>query len=93
VSIDAAPPRNAGISSRPGLVVEARKRIEGRVVCASDNKTVSVEVTRLVVDPKSKKRVRRSKKYHAHDEDNSCKLGDFVTLAMSRPYSKTKRFI
>ncbi|KAI5079620.1 hypothetical protein GOP47_0005099 [Adiantum capillus-veneris] len=54
------------------LQVQAMKRIKGKVVCSSNDKTVSVEVVRLYTHPKYKKRIRASKRYHAHDEENRC---------------------
>ncbi|KAJ7539764.1 hypothetical protein O6H91_11G107900 [Diphasiastrum complanatum] len=77
----------------PGrLRIEAAKKIQGKVVCATNDKTVAVEVTRIFADPKYKKRVKTSKKYHAHDPENACKVGDVVTLAKCAPVSKTKKF-
>ncbi|KAH7425749.1 hypothetical protein KP509_11G069100 [Ceratopteris richardii] len=75
------------------LQVQAMKRIKGKVVCSSNDKTVSVEVVRLYTHPKYKKRVKSSKKYHAHDEENRCQVGDFVTLVSCAPVSKTKKFM
>ncbi|XP_068650706.1 small ribosomal subunit protein uS17c [Aristolochia californica] len=69
------------------------KNLQGRVVCATSNKTVAVEVVRLAPHPKYKRRVRKKKKYQAHDPDNQFKVGDFVQLEKSRPISKTKTFI
>ncbi|KAL9666523.1 hypothetical protein QQ045_000857 [Rhodiola kirilowii] len=56
-------------------------------------KTVAVEVTRLAPHPKYKRRVRKKKKYQAHDPDNIFKVGDFVQLEKCRPISKTKTFL
>lgn len=67
--------------------------MQGRVVCATNDKTVAVEVLRLAPHPKYKRRVRKKKKYQAHDPDNKFKVGDFVQLEKSRPISKTKAFI
>ncbi|MCO5580787.1 hypothetical protein L7F22_034658 [Adiantum nelumboides] len=75
------------------LQVQAMKRIKGKVVCSSNDKTVSVEVVRLYVHPKYKKRIKTSKKYHAHDEENRCQVGDSVTLVKCAPISKTKKFV
>ncbi|EEF46444.1 30S ribosomal protein S17, putative [Ricinus communis] len=73
--------------------VRAMKSIQGRVVCATNDKTVSVEVTRLAPHPKYKRRVRKKKKFQAHDPENQFKVGDLVQLEKSKPISKTKAFI
>lgn len=63
------------------------------MVCATNDKTVAVEVVRLAPHPKYKRRVRKKKKYQAHDPDNQFKVGDVVRLEKSRPISKTKSFV
>ncbi|KAK8551231.1 hypothetical protein V6N13_119709 [Hibiscus sabdariffa] len=73
--------------------IRAMKSMQGRVVCATNDKTVSVEVVRLAPHPKYKRRVRKKKKFQAHDPDNQFKVGDFVQLEKSRPISKTKAFV
>ncbi|GMI82077.1 PIGMENT DEFECTIVE 347, PLASTID RIBOSOMAL SMALL SUBUNIT PROTEIN 17, ribosomal protein S17 [Hibiscus trionum] len=73
--------------------IRAMKSLQGRVVCATNDKTVSVEVVRLAPHPKYKRRVRKKKKFQAHDADNQFKVGDYVQLEKSRPISKTKTFI
>ncbi|KAF8388973.1 hypothetical protein HHK36_025657 [Tetracentron sinense] len=73
--------------------IRAMKTMQGRVVCATSDKTVAVEVVRLAPHPKYKRRVRKKKKYQAHDPENQFKVGDFVQLEKSRPISKTKTFI
>ncbi|XP_010521517.1 PREDICTED: 30S ribosomal protein S17, chloroplastic [Tarenaya hassleriana] len=80
---------------RPALfpAVRAMKTMQGRVVCATNDKTVAVEVVRLAPHPKYKRRVRKKKKYQAHDPDNQFKVGDVVRLEKSRPISKTKSFV
>ena len=65
----------------------------GRVVSDKMDKTVTVLEERKVKHPTIGKVVRESKKFHAHDETNSCKEGDLVTIVESRPYSKTKTWI
>ena len=67
--------------------------MQGRVVCATNDKTVNVEVVRLAPHPKYKRRVRKKKKYQAHDPDNQFKVGDLVQLEKCRPISKTKTFL
>jgi small subunit ribosomal protein S17 len=53
-------------------------------------KTVTVQVERLVKHPKYGKYIRRSTKLHVHDEQNSCQEGDVVLIEECRPLSKTK---
>ncbi|KAG8481905.1 hypothetical protein CXB51_026709 [Gossypium anomalum] len=73
--------------------IRAMKSMQGKVVCATNDTTVSVEVVRLAPDPKYKRRVRKKKKFQAHDPDNQFQVGDIVQLEKSRPISKTKTFI
>uniref|UniRef100_A0A7N0REW9 Small ribosomal subunit protein uS17c n=1 Tax=Kalanchoe fedtschenkoi TaxID=63787 RepID=A0A7N0REW9_KALFE len=73
--------------------VRAMKSLQGRVIATVNDKTVAVEVTRLAPHPKYKRRVRKKKKYQAHDPDNIFKVGDFVQLEKCRPISKTKTFL
>lgn len=70
-----------------------RKRtLQGVVVSDKMAKTVVVAVDRLVAHPKYKKRFKVTKKYHVHDEENKCKIGDKVLIRESRPLSRTKRW-
>ncbi|AAD36557.1 30S ribosomal protein S17 [Thermotoga maritima MSB8] len=69
-----------------------RKRLTGIVVSDKMDKTVVVAVEKLVQHPLYKKYVKRTKKYHAHDERNECKIGDVVEIEETRPLSKTKRW-
>ncbi len=62
----------------------------GRVVSDKMNKTVTVLIERRVRHPLVGKIVTRSKKYHAHSENNEYKIGDLVMIEESRPISKTK---
>jgi len=55
-------------------------------------KTAVVSVIRLVKHPKYHKRIRKTKKFYAHDEEEICSEGDFVRIIPTRPLSKTKRF-
>ncbi|XP_045803678.1 30S ribosomal protein S17, chloroplastic [Trifolium pratense] len=73
--------------------IKAMKTMEGKVTCATNDKTVAVEVTRLQVHPKYKKRIRMKKKYQAHDPENVFKKGDLVQLQKIRPISKNKTFL
>jgi small subunit ribosomal protein S17 len=69
----------------------ARER-EGVVVSNKMQKTIVVEVTRLVQHPVFKKVIRRKVKYAVHDEKNEAKAGDKVQIVQTRPLSKTKRW-
>jgi small subunit ribosomal protein S17 len=72
---------------------EKAKRLRtlvGRVISDKMNKTVTVQVERTVKHPLYKKYVRRSTKLHAHDEENTCRVGDMVSIEECRPLSKTK---
>jgi len=77
----------------PPLQIRAMKKIQGKVVCASNDKTIAVEVTRIAPHKKYKKRIKTSKKYHVHDPDNTCKVGDIVTVVKCAPVSKSKSFV
>jgi small subunit ribosomal protein S17 len=67
-----------------------KRILEGVVVSDKSDKTIVVQVERRFTHPVMKKTVRRSKKYHAHDEKNSAKLGDIVRIQECRPMSKLK---
>ena len=69
------------------------RSLTGRVTSDKMDKTVTVLVERKVKHPLIGKVVRQSKKFHAHDETNSCKEGDIVTIVESRPLSKTKNWV
>ncbi len=66
------------------------RSLTGRVVSDKMDKTVTVLVERKVKHPLIGKVVRRSKKFHAHDENNECREGDLVVIEETRPVSKTK---
>ncbi len=69
-----------------------RKTVVGVVVSDKMEKTVVVAVERLVPHPLYGRRVRRTKRYKAHDEENSARVGDRVTLMETRPLSREKRW-
>ncbi|HSL63125.1 MAG TPA: 30S ribosomal protein S17 [Gaiellaceae bacterium] len=69
-----------------------RQERQGTVVSAAQDKTIVVEVAVIKAHPKYKKVVRRSRKFHAHDEANVAKLGDVVRIVETRPLSKLKRW-
>ena len=62
----------------------------GKVVSNKMDKTITVLIERRVKHPVYGKYITRSSKIHAHDEQNSCNVGDTVTVAESRPLSRTK---
>ena len=66
------------------------RALTGKVVSDKMDKTVVVLVERKVKHPIYGKIIRRSKKFHAHDENNEFKAGDIVVISESRPLSKTK---
>ena len=67
-----------------------KRILTGTVVSSNTNKTIVVKVTRRVQHKLYKKIISQSKKYHAHDENNSFKVGDIVKIIESRPISKLK---
>ena len=69
-----------------------KRVLQGTVVSDTNNKTVVVRVDRAFTHPVMKKTVRRSKKYHAHDEANAAKVGDTVWIEECAPISKNKRW-
>ncbi len=71
---------------------EQRKRMEGVVVSDKMDKTVMVAVARTARHRLYGKVLRRTKKYMAHDEENTCRIGDRVEIIESRPLSKRKRW-
>ena len=69
-----------------------KQELTGKVVSAKNDKTITVLVETYVNDSKYHKRVKYSKKYAAHDENNVAGVGDTVTIAETRPLSKTKHY-
>lgn len=69
-----------------------RRVLQGTVVSDKGDKTIIVLVERRVMHPVYKKFIKQSKKYAAHDELNSFKTGDVVTIEECRPISKRKRW-
>lgn len=68
------------------------RTIQGMVVSTKMEKTIVVAVTSEVSHPKYHKKYKVTKKFHAHDENNSCTEGDMVTISETRPLSKLKRW-
>jgi small subunit ribosomal protein S17 len=69
-----------------------RQERQGKVVSDAMEKTIVVEVSVVKAHPKYKKVVRRSVKFHAHDERSEAKVGDLVKIVETRPLSRTKRW-
>ena len=69
-----------------------KRILQGVVVSDKMNKTVTVQVERRFKHALYKKYIRRSKKYAAHDETNTVKVGDVVKIQESRPMSKRKKW-
>ena len=69
-----------------------KSELIGVVVSDKADKTIIVKVETYKMDPIYRKRVKYSKKYAAHDENNEAHVGDKVKLVMTRPLSKTKRY-
>jgi small subunit ribosomal protein S17 len=67
-----------------------KKPITAKVVKTAMNKSAVVSVERLVKHPVNGKYIKRSTKYHIHDEDNQCSVGDIIKIKQCRPISKTK---
>jgi len=70
-----------------------KRVLQGTVVSDKNDKTVVVRVERRFTHPVMKKTIRRSKKYHAHDAENKCKVGDTVSIEETVPISKNKRWV
>ena len=69
-----------------------KRTLKGTVVSDKADQTVVVKVQRRYKHPIYSKFVNKTKKYHAHDVDNSAKVGDVVTIIESRPHSKLKKW-
>ena len=72
------------------VAAKKKRTLTGKVVSNKPNKTVTVLVERKVKHPVYGKFVRRSTKYHVHDENNECNTGDTIVIEECRPISKTK---
>ena len=69
-----------------------RKVLRGKVVSDKMDKTITVEISTSKSHPLYSKRIKYSKKFKAHDENNEAKMGDVVEIMETRPLSKDKRF-
>ena len=67
-----------------------RRILEGKVVSDAQDKTITVLVERRIMHPLYKKYLKKSNKFSAHDENNTCKVGDIVSIQECRPISKNK---
>jgi small subunit ribosomal protein S17 len=86
---EAISPQNENQAAGAAQAISHR-RLTGRVVSDKMEKTVTVVVERKVKHPLYGKYVTRSRKYHAHDQNNEFHPGDLVTIEECRPLSKTK---
>lgn len=83
----------AGLRQHEGSGQHGGRKVRvGVVVSDRMDKTVSVRVERQYAHPLYGKQMARSKKLHAHDEENECAVGDVVRIVETRPLSKTKRW-
>ncbi|NIP30692.1 MAG: 30S ribosomal protein S17 [Candidatus Dadabacteria bacterium] len=64
----------------------------GHVISNKMDKTVVVNIIQIKNHPRYNKPIKRNKRFKAHDENNSCNIGDKVMIIESKPYSKTKRW-
>jgi small subunit ribosomal protein S17 len=72
---------------------KGRRQVKvGRVVSDKMNKTVVVAVENTVTHRLYHRTMKRTSRFHAHDEENQCRVGDVVEIVSSRPLSKTKRW-
>ncbi len=85
--------QNDAVPAVSEVVRKARLAKVGRVVSDKMEKTVVVAVDFTVRHPLYKKAMRRTHKFKAHDEQNTCKIGDRVRIEETRPLSKEKRWI
>lgn len=72
---------------------KTKKTITAKVLKTAMDKSAVVTVERLVKHPVNGKYIKRSTKYHIHDENNKCSVGDVIKIKQCRPISKTKTWI
>jgi small subunit ribosomal protein S17 len=77
---------------KPDTTPAPRQERRGIVVSDKGEKTIVVQVDVIKIHPKYKKVVRRTRKFHAHDEQNTAGVGDIVRIVESRPLSRTKNW-
>jgi len=68
------------------------RQVIGTIISNKMDRTVVVQIERLVKHPLYKKYIRRRNKFMAHDKENACQIGDKVLITETRPLSKTKRW-
>jgi len=87
------PTQKSETVARPrGVRMSEEGIVVSDLLSLKNNKTVTVQLERLVPHPKFKKYIRRHKKMLAHDEKNECRMGDRVEMILVPPISKTKRW-
>ena len=69
-----------------------KRVLSGVVISSKSNKTITVNVTRIIKHKLYKKIIRQTKKYHAHDENNEFNVGDLVSIIETKPISKLKKW-
>jgi len=72
---------------------KTKKMITAKVVKTKMNKSAVVSVERLVKHTVNGKYIKRSTKYHIHDENNTCSVGDVIKIKQCKPISKTKTWV
>ena len=70
-----------------------KRILKGKEVSCKNDKTVVVEVIRSVQHKLYKKIIKRNKLFHAHNENNNCNVGEYVSIQESRPLSKLKKWV
>ena len=71
----------------------SKRILKGKVISCKQDKTVVVEVIRTAKHKLYKKIIKINKRFHAHDKNNNCNIGDNVSIQESKPISKLKRWI
>ena len=89
---DRLPKKYHGGTEHPEAVRGRKRRLSGVVVSDKMDKTIIVQVTRRYKHPLYKKYLSRRKRFMAHDERNTCAVGDKVIIREARPLSKNKRW-
>lgn len=76
-----------------GLLEKKKRLVTGAVISDARNKTITVQVERKVKHPIYNKIIKKTSRFHAHDENNMYKKGDIVNIEVSKPLSRTKNWI
>ena len=71
----------------------SKRILKGKVISCKQDKTVVVEVIRTAKHKLYKKIIKINKRFHAHDKNNNCNIGDNVSIQESKPISKLKKWI